>query len=285
MKDKLIRAMTDAGAFRVLAVNATQAAQAAQAAHGLERNEVEALSRLISGCLLIRSTVHPQDRLQVTLHHNGSVGDLSVDAWPDGMVRGRVMSADKKKSSNSPVGDIGVVEVSRSRSGMSGAHQSVTLMITGTIQDEFQLYLLESEQIASAIVLHTELDPRGDVLWAGGVLVQLLPEAEPDDLKKIVPRLEEVLYALSMAQTWPTPEELVAQVLPVELPFTLLAEEFFSFRCNCDETRVLSALATLPKEEVQDILQKEEVLELACGYCGKSFRVIPERLRSLLEMN
>jgi len=284
VEDKLIRAMTDAGAFRVLAVNATEAAQAAKDAHGLGDDETIALGRLLSGCLLIRSTIHPNDRLQVTMNHNGSVGDLSVDAWPDGMVRGRVLSGAKKDATKPPVGDVGVVEVARSRAGMSGAHQSATLMITGSIQDEFQLYLLESEQIASAIILHTALDEGGKVLWAGGVLVQLLPEAEPDDLKRIVPRLEVLLEGLKERHSH-SPEELVARALPVGLPYTLVAEETFEFRCNCNETRVLSALATLPKNEVEDILERKEVLELACGYCGKNYQVHPERLRSLLETN
>lgn len=285
MKDKLIRAMTDAGAFRVLAVDATEAAQAGQDAHGLGAAETIALSRLLSGCLLIRSTIHPNDRLQVTMNHNGSVGDLSVDAWPNGMVRGRILNGAKKKPGKPPIGDVGVVEVSRSRAGMSGVHQSATLMITGTIQDEFQLYLLESEQIASAIVLHSELRESGEVAWAGGALVQLLPEAEPDDLKKIVPRLEELLANLKKTSDGLTPEDLVKRALPEDLPYTLVAEEEFQFRCNCDETRVLSALATLPKQEVEDILERKEVLELACGYCSRTYNVHPEKLRSLLETN
>ena len=286
MENKLVRAMTDAGAFRILAVDATRAADAAREAHGLENEPAVALARLFSGCMLIRSTIHPNDRLQVTMNHNGSVGDLSVDAWPNGIVRGRVLSAKQKKPGNPPVGDVGVVEVSRSRAGMSGVHQSATLMITGTIQDEFQLYLLESELIASAIILHVELSKDGSIGWAGGVLVQLLPEAGPDDLKVIVPRLEALLEDIKSGKTGDvSPEGLIARSVPDELPYTIVAEEEFEFGCNCDDTRMLSALATLPKEEVQDILEKNEVLEMACGYCNKKYNIIPERLRSLLDTN
>ena len=56
MGDKLVRAMTDAGAFRVLAVDATTAANVAREAHGLAADAADALSRLMSGSLLIRST-------------------------------------------------------------------------------------------------------------------------------------------------------------------------------------------------------------------------------------
>ena len=158
-------------------------------------------------------------------------------------------------------------------------------MISGTIQDEFQLYLLESEQVASAIMLHCELTAEGAIAWAGGVLVQLLPEAEPGDLEKILPRLEKLLNELKDAKADRSPESLIQRVLPEALPFTLVAEEEFVFGCNCDETRVLSALATLPQADVQEILEKEEVVELSCGYCGKDYRIMPERLRALQEMN
>lgn len=285
MGDKLVRAMTDAGAFRVLAVDSTVASNAAREAHGLAKEAADALSRLMSGSLLIRSTIHPNDRLQVTMGHNGRLGDLSVDAWPDGRIRGRVLSSAKKNPANPPVGDVGVVEVARTRRGMAGVHQSATLMISGTIQDEFQLYLLESEQVASAIMLHSELDEEGAISWAGGVLVQLLPEAESDDLKMILPRLEKLLEELGRADADRSPENLIRRVLPETLAYTVVAEEEFVFGCNCNETRVLSALATLSQQDVQEILEREEVLELSCGFCGKNYRVMPERLRALQEMN
>ena len=121
MGDKLVRAMTDAGAFRVLAVDATTAANVAREAHGLAADAADALSRLMSGSLLIRSTIHPNDRLQVTMGHNGRLGDLAVDAWPDGRIRGRVLSAANKNPKHPPVGDVGVVEVARTRRGMTGS--------------------------------------------------------------------------------------------------------------------------------------------------------------------
>ncbi len=284
MEDKLIRAMTDAGAFRVLGVVCTEAVKDAREAHGLNEEETRALGRCIAGGLLIRSTLHPNERLQVKMNHNGRVGDLSVDILPEGLVRARILGDLKADRTLPSVGDVGFLEVARTRGRSGAVHQSMTLVITGTVQDELQLFLLESEQIASAIVLEVSLDESGEIRWAGGVLVQLLPEAENQDLAKIVPKLEKVLCGL-LDEGLPGPEILIANVIPKEMPYTQLAEEKFEFGCNCSETRVLSALTTLPQDEVRDILEKQEVLELSCGFCGETYQVHSERLRSVIEEN
>jgi molecular chaperone Hsp33 len=69
------------------------------------------------------------------------------------------------------------------------------------------------------------------------------------------------------------------------MPFTRLEESKVGFDCWCDELRVVSALATLSRGDIQHLLADGEVLEIDCAYCKKEFRIPPARLQGLLEMS
>lgn len=54
--------------------------------------------------------------------------------------------------------------------------------------------------------------------------------------------------------------------------------------CQCTEDRLVRSLRLLPREEVEDILAKEEQIEARCHFCGKVYTLgkeaIEERLKN-----
>jgi len=62
-----------------------------------------------------------------------------------------------------------------------------------------------------------------------------------------------------------------------------LDESRIGYDCWCDELRVISALATLGRPDLEELLSNDEVLEICCEYCKREFRIAPARLKGLLE--
>ena len=81
-----------------------------------------------------------------------------------------------------------------------------------------------------------------------------------------------------------TPSWLLDELL-YGMPFTRLEESSVRFECWCDELRVVSALASLSRDDLEHLLSSNEVLEIACEYCKRDFRIAPARLRGLLEQS
>ncbi len=79
-----------------------------------------------------------------------------------------------------------------------------------------------------------------------------------------------------------SPESLLEQLL-YGMPFTRLEESAVGFECWCDELRVVAAIATLSKSDLEHLLADGEVLEIACEYCKREYRIPPARLTGLLE--
>ena len=69
------------------------------------------------------------------------------------------------------------------------------------------------------------------------------------------------------------------------MPFTRLEESQIGFECWCDELRVVSAIATLGRADIEHLLSDGQVLEIACEYCKREYRIAPARLQGLLNQS
>ena len=78
-----------------------------------------------------------------------------------------------------------------------------------------------------------------------------------------------------------TPSWLLEQIL-YGMEYTRLDESSVEFECWCDETRLLSALATLRRADIEELVEGGNVLEITCDYCGKEYRIMPHTLLGLL---
>ena len=88
-----------------------------------------------------------------------------------------------------------------------------------------------------------------------------------------------------LAEGHASPKELLSEIL-YGMPHTEVGRSPVFFGCNCSNERILASLATLPRHEVEDLYGRGEVLEIACDYCRKEYRITPELLKGLVgEMN
>jgi molecular chaperone Hsp33 len=78
------------------------------------------------------------------------------------------------------------------------------------------------------------------------------------------------------------PATLVREIL-YGMPHALVGSDPLRFGCNCSQARVAASLASLPKSEIQAMIDDRRVLEIGCDYCGRQYQMAPEQLRGLLE--
>ena len=116
-------------------------------------------------------------------------------------------------------------------------------------------------------------------------MVQLLPEVGRGPLMVMTERLRDFeSIDPQLGDSAFTPSWLLDELL-YGMPFTRLEESTVRFDCWCDELRVVSALASLSRDDLEHLLSTNEVLEIACEYCKRDFRIAPARLRGLLEQS
>lgn len=274
--DRVVRALTQDGAFRVVAARTTSAAAGVARSQGARGAVARALADLVTGSVIVRETVAPDWRVQGILHVGR--GRMVADAYPDGATRGLVQERgggplDPKRG--------GLLQVTRTtpRGELSNGWVEVA---SGDVSAALIEYMHGSEQIASFVSVAAVVED-GEVRAAGGFLVQLLPELERGPLGVMTERLAEMQPLEAMLRSGAgSPDALVSEILHA-MPYDVVGESGVRFECPCDDSRVLVALGTLPKAELREILDEGRVLEIACEYCHREYRLAPERLRGLVE--
>jgi molecular chaperone Hsp33 len=142
----------------------------------------------------------------------------------------------------------------------------------------------ESEQVDTMLSVATILDDDGNVTAAGGYMVQLLPEVGRGPLAIMAERLEDFRNIEHLLTLDFTPEFLRDELL-YGMPFTPLDTTKLSFSCWCSENRLLGAIATLNRAEIQSMIDDGAPIEITCDYCLKDYAIQPARLRGLLREN
>lgn len=277
--DSVLRAITDDGAFRVITARTSQTVSGAIAAQGATGNTARTFGELITGAILYRETMAPQLRVQGVLKGSGGTGSLVADSHPSGRTRGLVQL---KGGRELDLENGAVIQMMRTLPSGRIAQGLVQLPSGGGISQALMEYMQTSEQVVSMVAVSTVVGAGGDFA-AGGYMVQLLPEVGRGPLMVMTERLREFeSIDERVGEPGFSPESLLEQLLD-GMPFTRLEESAVSFECWCDELRVVAAIATLSRSDLEHLLADGEVLEIACEYCKREYRIPPARLRGLLE--
>ena len=55
------------------------------------------------------------------------------------------------------------------------------------------------------------------------------------------------------------------------------------YECDCSKEHMKDALATIGKEELKDIIEKEGKAELVCHFCNKKYEFSKEELEQIIK--
>lgn len=280
-EDIVLRAITDDGAFRVIAADTTATVRAAVEAQKPEGAElIRTFADLLTGAVLVRESMAPDNRLQAILQGDDPRARMVADTHPDGATRGLIQLPANTRTM--PLAQRGVLQIARTLHNGS-LHQGVVQVPPGTptISPAFMAYMQESEQVVTVIAVGCHL-AAGEVVAAGGYMVQLLPEVAEGPLMVMTERLksfEDIVPLLARGAA--APEALLAETL-YGMPYTKVGERTVHFGCRCSPERLAGSLASLPRSDLQSLMDGGKTLEIECDYCRKNYEFTLDQLRSLL---
>lgn len=287
----LLRGVAAAGGVRVVAADTTALVEDARVRHDTAPTATAALGRTLTGALLLSHVLlkNPQDRVTLRLRGDGPLGGVIADAGLDGAVRGYVTNPDATLPPR-PDGKLNVggalgkgdLQVIRAHAPYGDPYSSSVDLVTGEIAEDVTVFLAQSEQISSAVLLGVYLEPSG-VVKSGGVILQALPGADEGALALLEANVR-ALGQLTDAMRRATLLEIVEE-LCWGLGFELLTPDALPlrFECRCSDEKALDALAYFSPEERERMISEDGGAEVVCGWCGEARWLGPESLRGISE--
>ncbi|MCB1023420.1 MAG: Hsp33 family molecular chaperone HslO, partial [Acidobacteria bacterium] len=221
------------------------------------------------------------------------IGAIVAEATPDGKVRGYVrhpeaelpLKEDGKFDVSGIVGK-GTFYVIRESGFELGLHQDPYVgsvpIVSGEIAEDFAYYLAKSEQIPSAVLLGVLLkNTEPFVAASGGVLIQMMPGANEHIVTMIEDTILHAPHLTTAINDGATPEDLIKLALGV-IDYKILGEDDVEFRCNCSIEKAIALISSLGKEEVKDMLEKDNGAIMDCGFCSEKYELDADQLREML---
>ena len=154
-------------------------------------------------------------------------------------------------------------------------------LVSGEIGDDVTAYFAQSEQTPTACALGVLVDTDLSVKVAGGYLIQLLPGAPDEVINKVESGIQRAGSVTAMLNSGMTPEDMLGQVLG-DLGVVFMETTEVTYKCYCDRDRVTSALISLGKKELKEILDEGKTFPVSCQFCDTIYEFTPQDIARLL---
>ena len=265
-KDHIVRAEGLGGLVKCLCVSTKTVCETARVMHQMSPAATAALGRFMTGSLLISESMKNAGDTQTTIiRGDGPMEGMTcvtdfgfkVRAYPVESVvpteyhkPGKInVGAAVGKGSLTVVRDIGLKE----------PYVGVSELVSGEIAEDFAYYLAKSEQTKSIVSLGVLID-KGQVSHAGGLMIQLLPGAGEDEISYLEKRaagFPEISFLFSEGFT---PAQII-DLFMGDPDLKYLDGKEVEFKCNCSRERMLTGLADLGKNDIEEITKDGKPIE------------------------
>ena len=296
MTDEIVRTSLRGFPVRAVAVTTTEVTREAVRRHQAGQAGALALGRGLTAGLLLATLTKDEERVSLQVLGDGPLGGLTVDASSAGTARGYVKNphvamnvalpaassaAAGRLSLAEVVGSAGVVSAVRDL-GLRESFRGQTSLASGEIDEDVERYLLESEQIASALACDAVVAPDGTVMFAGGILLQALPGSDGAAIVAAASEGLRVGLARILATRPENAEEIIIAALGERFgEIQLLDRRPVSFHCPCSRARAATSLALLGNAELSQMILDDGKAEVTCNFCRARYQFDEAELETI----
>ena len=301
-KKLLVRGTSKCARFFVC--ETTEIVKEAKIIHKLDPIETMIFGKLLTGTVMIGKDLKGEkDIVTLKINADGPYGNMIATGNKNGEVKGYInKSTDKFNQIVDESGNFKTDDTGQIRFIGNGTFQIIKDFglkepFSGLIEIEeedmgeiFANYFMLSDQIKSVVSLGVKLDENGEVLRAGGYMIQLLPGVEEGFIEKLEKKLNQIRGITDLLKGGLSLEQIVellyeditvvedestmegAHIKNYVEDFEILEKSEIEYKCNCSKEKYFNGLIILGKQEIENILKSDNKIEVECHFCGEKYK-------------
>jgi len=299
--NKAITGMDKSGSFRVYMAITTKMVEDAHKLHGTSPLATHLLGRALTGTgimgLMLRE---PGFKITLQFKGDGPAQQVLCTAGSEGSVKGYIVNPavdlPAREDGSPDVGGalgIGVLTCIRD-AGVKEPYVGKIDFVTGEIADDLTAYFWISEQQQTSVSLGVKVDENAEVEAAGGMIIQMLPDATEECISALekwlpdMPKISELAAKVSADAESRSLESVMQEYL--KAAFLGMPDEFeimpldmldIGWDCDCSVERLEQVVKSLGAKEINDIIEQDGQAEITCQFCGTTYHFDAEHLERL----
>lgn len=282
--DQVFSALSKCGGIKVTCATARNLVNELMLMHTMAEVPADAISRATTCGLLLSNGMAQDHVVQITINGDGPLRGICTTTTGRGECRGYVGVPGLQGFTLEDAVGKGTVQVVKNHPDWPNPYNGITAIIAGDVDQDIGIYLAESEQRSCALAAATTIN---GILCtsAGGYLVEQLPGCDKESIAKVEQNLKTLVekdggdrLPSNLLLNGYTPFD-IAEIILDGLDMQPLQQITPSFFCGCSDERLIRSLRLLPKEDVDDLIEKQEQIEARCEFCGTVYRLGPDEVR------
>ena len=292
MKGTLITGMTNNREVRIYVAQTTEMVEAARKTHDLSPVSTSALGRTITAAAMM-GMMSKIDKEKLTLQVKGTgaiklmvaVADShgNVKAYMTNPQAENFFTEDGKLDIGAAIGKEGQIIVVRDY-GMKEPFIGQCNLVSGEIAEDLAQYFVQSEQQPTAVSIGVTLSKEAKVKYAGGFIVQILPETSDETISQLEANLAALPPLTKMFEEGLDMMQVAHQVF-AGMGLDELESYELNYKCDCSRDKMSAALKSLGTQELLDIIEEDGQAELVCHFCNEKYNFSELELTTLIETN
>lgn len=287
-KDFLQVATAFDGSIRIYVARTTLLVGEAQRVHQMYPTATAALGRTLTATLIMGSMLKGNQSIAVKIDGGGPLGKIVCESDTSGRVMGYLSNGEvylKYKNGKLNVGDAvgrtGTLTVVKDLH-LKEPFVSTVPLISGEIGEDFTYYFTESEQTPSAVSVGVLVGLNGEVLAAGGFIVQVMPGCTEETISIIEENLNKIKPVSELIQEGNNGREILRLIVGSN-DFKIHKTAPVRFACTCSKDKFTKGIKSLGYTTVKKILDEDHGLTATCQYCHQAYTFTEEELTELVE--
>lgn len=293
---KIIRGVSRNARFFV--VDSTDVVQEALNIHKCSPTAIDAFGRLLTAGIIMGSTLKGDDLLTLRTDTNGPVNNMVVTADSNGGVKGYLSNPevdvplkDNGKSDVASLVGKGILKIIKDL-GLKEPYVGLSEIKSGEIAQDIAYYYYNSEQTPTVIALGVKLKDEKTVEYAGGYMVQLLPNAEESFIDALERKIQ-AIRPMTELMAGGMDIKRIAKLLYEDMDsenneklvedYNILEEKEVHYSCNCNSDKFYRGLMTLGKAELKEIFDERDEIEAECHFCDKKYKFTKKDFEEILK--
>ncbi|MCU9810506.1 MULTISPECIES: Hsp33 family molecular chaperone HslO [Paraclostridium] len=289
MKDYVLRATAGDGQVRAFVATTRNMVERARDLHKTSKVATAALGRTLTATSMMGLMMkNDGDKITVIIKGGGPIGSILATANSKGIVKGYVDNPNvvvedyenSKLNVAAAVGSEGTVRVTKDL-GLREPYNGSYPMVSGEIAQDLTYYFAVSEQTPSVVALGV-LTKEEEVEYAGGFIVQLMPDATEETISKLESNVANLDSITNMLKEGKTPEDILNIVLDGLNP-QILDKCDVGFECECSKERVEGVLISIGQHQLAEIIEEDKKAEIGCQFCNSKYMFDEDELKAILD--
>lgn len=290
MPDKIIKFLAHNEKISVICADTTNLVEKARKTHDLSPVVTAAFGRMLTITAIMGAEMkNVKDKLTVQIKGNGPIEMMVATTNNFPKVKGYVINPQVDMPLNEfgkldvggAVGQKGYINVIKDI-GLKDPYIGISPITSGEIADDFANYFVNSEQRNSAVALGVLVDKNG-VKSAGGYLISPMPDAGEEEISKVEQAIFQAGAISKMLDQNLSLQEIAKRITGDENVKIIEENITPMYQCDCSKEHMTGALATIGKEELQNIIETEGKAELVCHFCNEKYQFSKEDLAEIVK--